>query len=343
MAQVLSLADDEERVRGTLARAFQSAHTNFLLGSGASAPAIPVAGAVEQEIATLFAEGKDEAANRRLATFLRSVQESTNALIQSTGLPANEETVVNYVELIRFLDTMLSERRTRLLPTHTTIFTTNYDLFVEAACSRHAGVVLNDGFSRGPALDGRAEYSSGSFFTTVYNVGHVYQYRVEVPCINLIKLHGSLSWVKTDEIVTCSFKVRTAPTDDAEYADVERYICDTAVVLPQATKHRTSVMEQTYYDLFRIYANELDRENSLLVAFGFSFCDEHILHVTRRALRNPTMLLVVFAFDTSAAQSLGEKFSSDNNVAIVTNGDEPLTFATFNAALSRSVPTSGPR
>jgi len=343
MAQTFSLPDDEDRVRSALTRAFQSAHANFLLGSGASVPAIPVAGAVEQEIAALFAEGRDEAANRRLVAFLRSVQEPTNALIQRTTLPANEETIANYVELLKFLDTMLSERRTRLLPTHTTIFTTNYDLFVEAACSRHAGVILNDGFNRGPALDGRAEYSSGSFFTTVFNVGHVYQYRVEVPCINLIKLHGSLSWVKSAEIVTCSFTARTAPTDDADHADVERYIEETAVVLPQATKHRTSVMEQTYYDLFRIYANELDKENSLLIAFGFSFSDDHILHVTRRALRNPTMLLVVFAFDAPAAQSLGEKFSAHNNVVIITNGDDPLTFAAFNAVLSRSVPTSRPR
>jgi hypothetical protein len=339
MAQILSLADDEERVRSSLARAFQSAHTNFLLGSGASVPAIPVAGAVEQEIATLFAEGNDEAANRRLAAFLRSVQEPTNALIQGDARAANEETLTNYVNLLRVLDTMLSERRTRLLPTHTTIFTTNYDLFLEAACSRHVGVILNDGFSRGPSLDGRADYSSSSFFTTVYNVGHVYQYRVEVPCINLIKLHGSLSWVKTAEVVTCRFTARSAPTEEADYASVEQYIRDTAVVLPQATKHRTSVMEQTYYDLFRIYANELDKENSLLVAFGFSFSDEHILHVTRRALRNPTMLLVVFAFEPPAAQSLGETFSAHNNVVIVTNGNNPLDFAAFNAVLSRCVPT----
>jgi hypothetical protein len=343
MAQILSLATDEERVRNSLARAFQSAHTNFLLGSGASVPAIPIAGAVEQEIATLFAEGQDEAANRRLAAFLRSVQEPTNELIQRAARPDNEATIANYVELLKFLDTMLSERRTRLLPTHTTIFTTNYDLFVEAACSRHAGVILNDGFNRGPALDGRVEYSSASFFTTVYNVGNVYQYRVEVPCINLIKLHGSLSWLKTGELVTCSFATRVVPTADADAADVEQFIRDTAVVLPQATKHRTSVMEQTYYDLFRIYANELDKENSLLVAFGFSFSDEHILHVTRRALRNPTMLLVVFAFDAPAVQSLAGKFNAHNNVAIVTNGDDPLTFQAFNAVLSRSVPASRPR
>ena len=96
-------------------------------------------------------------------------------------------------------------------------------------------------------------------------------------------------------------------------------------------------MEQTYYDLFRIYANELDKEGTLLVAFGFSFSDEHILHVTRRALRNPTMLLVIFAFNREAALSLAAKFSGFNNVTIVANGDQSLDFPAFNSTLASSL------
>ncbi len=48
-------------------------------------------------------------------------------------------------------------------------------------------------------------------------------------------------------------------------------------------------MDSTYYELLRIYNNELDREGTLLVSFGFSFGDKHILDITRRALKNPTL------------------------------------------------------
>lgn len=340
MARELSLADTDA-VRALLTRAFQSAHVSFLLGSGASAPAIPIAGPVEKEIGKLFADGDEDAATRRLCQFLATVQEPTNALIARADRPEINETAANYEELIGVVDRLLSERRSALTPAQATVFTTNYDLFMEFACSRQAGVLLNDGFVRGPVLDGRSEFSARAFFNAVYTVGDVYRYRVEVPCINLIKLHGSMSWEKSDDAVTCTFAARDIPSADSDLASIAQYLRQCAVVLPHVTKHRTSVMEQTYYDLFRIYANLLDKENSVLVAFGFSFSDEHILHVTRRALRNPTLLLVVFAFDRPTAQSIGERFKAFNNVTIVTNGDQPLDFPTFNRTLSACVPAAG--
>ena len=337
MAQVINLTSEAERAHGVLTRALQSARLNFLLGSGASVPAIPIAGQIEQDVARLFAEHQDGEAYRALSRFLKSVQDSTNALIQKTHRPANEETAANYIRFVALVDAILSERRTRLLPKQATLFTTNYDLFVELACSRHKGVTLNDGFSRVPALDGRAEYSSRSFFNTVYNTGQVYDYRVEVPCINLIKLHGSLSWEKDEEAVTCSFAARGLIADDASTDEIAAYLQECAVILPGEQIPHVS-HEQTYYDLFRIYANELDKENSLLISFGFSFGDDHILHVTKRALRNPTMLLMVFAFDANTRDAIAAKFASHNNVVVVTDEDRPIDFAAFNSVLTRCAP-----
>ena len=153
-----------------------------------------------------------------------------------------------------------------------------------------------------------------------------------------IKLHGSLSWEKDEEAVTCSFAARGLIADDASTDEIAAYLRECAVILPQATKYRTSLMEQTYYDLFRIYANELDKENSLLISFGFSFGDDHILHVTKRALRNPTMLLVAFAFDANARDAIATKFASHNNVVVVTDDERPIDFAAFNSVLTRCAP-----
>lgn len=337
MARLYGIDADADEFRARLTRALQSSHVSFLFGSGASAPAIPVAGGLEATIEQMLTQGKHQDADRGLCSLLRAVQEPTNTLFSGTLTPQLTEVVASYRALISVVHTLLFERRTRLRPAQVALFTTNYDLLIEYACSQQSPVMLNDGFARVPAFDERVEFAPHSFFNTVSNVGSLYNYRVDVPCINLIKLHGSLSWAKSGGAITCSFKAQQLPADDASPAELAAYLDGRAVVLPLATKHRTSVMEQTYYDLFRIYANELDKENSLLIAFGFSFSDTHILQVTRRALRNPTMWLVVFAYDSAAADSLRSIFSEHPNVAVVSNGDQPLSFEVFNALLNSCV------
>ncbi|MGH2509214.1 MAG: SIR2 family protein, partial [Ktedonobacteraceae bacterium] len=108
-----------------------------------------------------------------------------------------------------------------------------------------------------------------------------------------------------------------------------------AVVLPQAAKFRETLMDRTYYDLLRIYANSLDRENTVLITFGFSFGDEHIRDITMRALKNPTLRLMIFAFNSAARDSFAKMFQQYSNVEIVARGDEEeLHFDCFNELLS---------
>ena len=58
-------------------------------------------------------------------------------------------------------------------------------------------------------------------------------------------------------------------------------------------------------------------ENALLFVFGFSFADEHILDITRRALRNPTAKVVMFAYSQSDAVDFEAKFSAHRNVLVI--------------------------
>src|SRR5438067_1178916 len=78
----------------------------------------------------------------------------------------NVATVKNYADFIGIIEVILTERRTDLLPKQATVFSTNYDLFVEKAALNYPALRLNDGFSRVPSLDGRTEYASRTFFTT---------------------------------------------------------------------------------------------------------------------------------------------------------------------------------
>jgi hypothetical protein len=54
------------------------------------------------------------------------------------------------------------------------------------------------------------------------------------------------------------------------------------------------------------------------MCFGFSFADEHILDITRRALRNPTSHLIVFSYDHASSGGYQAKFAKHRNVTVVT-------------------------
>ncbi|MDQ1638978.1 MAG: hypothetical protein QOF62_2317 [Pyrinomonadaceae bacterium] len=198
---------------------------------------------------------------------------------------------------------------------------------------------LNDGFIRVPRLDRRVEYSSRMFFTQTYNTGNVYDYEVEIPSINFVKLHGSISWTKDDDDVICRIRTRDLLAAGSSPADLRDFVESYAVVLPQTTKFRTTLMERTYYELLRIYANELDKANTLLISFGFSFNDSHILDMTKKALKNPTLKLIAFAFNDADREAFAVKFDSNNNVEIVTPAvGEEIGFQRFNELLRDVLP-----
>jgi len=339
MARVFNLDTAAEEIRKNLARSFQSANVNFLIGSGASYPAIPPAGAVEEEIASLFEAGDEVAAYLKLYDFLATIQAPTNKLI--TGVTdANNTTVVgNYTEYLGIIEVILSERRTSLLPKQATIFTTNYDLFIEQASLPYLAIRVNDGFSRVPSLTGRSEYSSRTFFTTTSSTGNLYNYKVDIPCINLMKLHGSLSWKKDGDSILFSVMNRPPLPAGKTAAQVRAFVDAYEVVLPQTKKFHTTLMDDTYYELLRIYNNELDREGTLLVSFGFSFGDRHILGITKRALKNPTLRLVAFAFNDADRETYLKRFDGCNNVDIIAPGTlTNIDFDKFNEVLRSILP-----
>jgi hypothetical protein len=342
MPRVFDLDTAAEDIRKNLARSFQSGNINFLIGSGASYPAIPSAGGIEKEIASLFEAGDEDAAYLKLYDFLATVQDPTNKLITGVADANNKIVVGHYTQYLGIIEAILSERRTSLLPKQATIFTTNYDLFIEQASLPYSAIRLNDGFSRVPSLTGRSEYSPRTFFTTISSTGNLYNYKVDIPCINLMKLHGSLSWKKEGENIL--FSVMNTPLLPAKRtaAQVRTFVDGYAVVLPEAKKFHTTLMDSTYYELLRIYANELDREGTLLVSFGFSFGDSHICDITKRALKNPTLKLVVFAFNDADRDTYRKRFDGYNNVDIIASGTlTNIDFAKFNGVLESILPALG--
>ena len=93
----------------------------------------------------------------------------------------------------------------------------------------------------------------------------------------------------------------------------------------------------------RIYSNELDKENTLLIAEGFSFADEHILEITQRALRNPTLELIIFCYEKDALEGYVNKFNQYNNVDVVYCKNKKNDFKLFNRILKSILPEELPK
>lgn len=340
MADAFELSDDHESACEFLLPYMQSGNLNFLLGSGASFPAIPTAGNIESEIDALLTKKDEPLANLKCVDFIENINEVHSSI--STGLPADVvKTLDGYTNFIRTLDRLLFSRKNLLLPRQANIFTTNYDMFVECAASLSPGIILNDGFDRTTGLTSRFPFTPERYFDRTYRSGGVYEHEIEIPTINLIKLHGSLSWRsdKSEVVFDASAIPALSKSDKADVTKVTSYLARHFLILPNMRKFHTTLMDRVYYDLLRLYANTLDRSNAVLFCFGFSFADEHILDITRRALRNPTAQLIVFAFDHTAANDYRGKFAKQRNAVVITPPTgKVIDFALLNKLLESVLP-----
>jgi hypothetical protein len=273
---------------------------------------------------------------------LSAIQSPTNRIVTGALDAACTTTLNRYTQLLLTLERIVTERRTSILPKQATLFTTNYDIFIDAAAKACEAATLANGFARGGSADDLIEYSTRRFFLTTFDSGNLYEYRVELPALHLVKLHGCLSWKRDGERIVLRTARCDLPATGADLATLKAFIARYAVVLPQATKFNTTVLDRTYYELLRLYANALDKENVLLIAYGFSFRDEHLLHITRRALKNPTLRLVVIAYDEASCTACAGLFVGHSNVIIVSPPhSEAIDFERFNSLLADAAPKGG--
>lgn len=321
--EILELNEPGEAAQ-LLERYIQSAHLNFLFGSGASMPAISLAGNVEQEIDQHLAEGEDDEANKKALSFIEDLEYQHSFLVDRCGPDiATNQTVANYVAFLKSIDRILFERRNILLPRQANVFTTNYDEFFEVAASNLPFLALNDGFNRRVG-NSTFEYTPELFSDRTYRSGTVYRHQSEIPSVNLIKVHGSISWKRqaTQKIVLGAPETGQLTTVQKNNPqEVRSALLKRAVILPNMRKFESTLLDRVYFDLLRLYSNAMEAENALLFVFGFSFADEHILNITRRALRNPTAMVVIFAYSQGATLDFNAKFSAHRNVLVVNPTD----------------------
>ncbi|KNA26191.1 hypothetical protein ACO03_21080 (plasmid) [Pantoea ananatis] len=322
-------------------RVFQSANINFLIGSGASLPAIQVLGTIETDLQKLIEDEKEDEYFELAAKFLTQVWLPHDCMLQrSNGTPFPpyiienvNNTRVNYDSFFNSLEKILTRRRTGLLPRRINIFTTNYDLFFEDAATRNNNLLFNDGFNKRMNVWADLEFDAGSYNHSVSAIGNLYNYKVELPVVNLIKLHGSLSWehYKGKLIYNIADK---KPSAFASTAEIKKWVLGHALILPRKEKFKETLLENVYYDLLRTYSNDLDKEATLLLAFGFSFADEHLETLTKKALRNATLKLLIFAYDEASVDRFMEKFRDYSNVEIIHRPGGNVDFPEMNRIIT---------
>lgn len=86
------------------------------------------------------------------------------------------------------------------------------------------------------------------------------------------------------------------------------------IVSPNKGKFEETVFNQYYYQLLRAFSYELEKKQTTLIVFGFSFADEHIRSIVKRSLLNPELQVFIIPYSERGYLSMKGYFSGYNNV-----------------------------
>lgn len=187
---------------------------------------------------------------------------------------------------------ILSMSNSRAVPRSANIFTTNYDLFIEAAMDQvmqeNYGVIFNDG------ANGyfRRYINTFNYDRSTALRGQFDNYNHETPTIRLIKPHGSINWRQSKA------------NKDQELIEVlSKPVKNPFLVLPDANESEHTMESRHFFEMLRLFNIELDKPQSILFVIGFSFQDKHIKGMVQRALQNPGLQVCIFAYSDETSES----------------------------------------
>ncbi|WP_417761343.1 SIR2 family protein [Shewanella sp.] len=189
--------------------------------------------------------------------------------------------------------------------------------------------------------------------------------------INLIHLHGSAFWRKHNDSILVDYssadKIVSESSIDSMYCEDFKEMLESGyhtvdqlcsmiideeneaefqrkqddfyreykklpIVNPTKWKFHETVFEEHYYQMLRHLSYELEKPNSILIAFGFSFADEHIRNLIKRSLTNPTLQVYICCYRETMIPEFQKYFSDLNNIKYVVHEEgEKLDFSYFNS------------
>lgn len=344
---------------------------NILIGSGASADLFPTLA-----LAIKDANGQQETIET-LATKFQAYEEKKTALFMhyyntciypvqnfDPDMVSSDIGLTNLNNYETFLTTLLGllDRR-KDLNRKINIFTTNYDGCLSHTADRilmtgKHDFVINDGTS---GFHKRYLHSK-NFSTFQCQTGIFERSNFGIPQINMINLHGSVYWSKSNDKIEVNYRNsfdNILTKEDVEGLNVySKYLSDSnnttenimelcltkkqidnfwdeynklPIVNPTKWKFHETVFEEHYYQMLRLLSYELEKPNSVLITFGFSFADEHILKLIQRSLSNPQLQTFICCYSNNSVYSMEKEFNRWRNVEIIGPSDgEKMDFTNFN-------------
>lgn len=316
-----------------------------------------------EELATHFEETDDR---RKIPLFMHyyasCIKPAEDFRISAANAFEQKKSVIaNYRKFLETILMMLQRRN--VLDKRCNLFTTNYDgcfplVADEIIREGNIDFILNDG-TRGFS---KMFLQASNFNTFLCQTGVFGRHQSSIPQINLIHLHGSVYWKaaegcievdyhesKRESLLSESELDRLKPfsaelmNSQATLADIKypelteeelskfwvQYI-KKPIVNPTKWKFHETVFDEHYYQMLRLLSYELEKPNAILITFGFSFADEHILNLVKRSLSNPGLQLFICCYSQSSHQSLTAMFRGKRNVKCLVLDEGNMDFSAFN-------------
>ncbi len=332
---------------------FESCNINFLIGSGYCYEKLKTLGDLEAEIERNSLNNKDNK-NRKIAIeslilydfFRNSIYPHLHELESKCSFENSNKFIIKLAGL-------LSARNDKNLLKRINIFTTNYDMYFELSLETNR-IYYNDGFSGRLVPEFSTDNYNRIVKQIVQNTERESQIPT-INLFKLhgslawekdsgkIKYRSNLIEVlkeieKCSDVFNCkSFMYNKLSTTNIREPIKQINENNTKfgpkliekvnkfndayeklhIVNPTKKKFEETLFSNIYYDLLRMYSNELEKSNSVLFVFGFSFKDEHIYNITKRALANPTMIMYIFVHNKESLDDFKNLFKDHNNVNYV--------------------------
>ena len=208
------------------------------------------------------------------------------------------------------------------------LFTTNYDLAFDYALD-NLGIHYINGFSgvhnrcfRPEVYDYDIYYPGQSVSGKVHRAEKVLRY---------YKLHGSLSWIATEETLSNPYGIKEIPIDNFNFQEQMNLM-----IYPCVSK-KTFTLDLPYSELFRHFANSIIQPQSVLIALGYSFYDEHINDIIYQALTIPSFTLIVANYSEDGNENI-EKLNRLNDSRILIIDEANTDLSTFTGFVKNVMP-----
>ncbi|MBN8671465.1 MAG: SIR2 family protein [Chitinophagales bacterium] len=339
----------------------QDCNINFLVGSGLSVPYFTTLANVELLLTDLSRNTNLDIKKKEiirasiLGKYFENVIKQNPSIIDDAIIETNKTKVLeNYKTFLVNLNTIVLKRKSTILNKQVNLFTTNIDVFFEKALEE-TQLEYNDGFY------GRFNpiFSLTNFKKSFFKKSLHYDNTSEIPVFNLLKVHGSLTWESKEDKILYSqlnsialinskwelIKSKVIDfTTTTTFAEFERDVIgmphdssitdflnefDTLTVVdPTKEKFHDTILNLYYYELLRVFSNEMEKENTILFIMGFSLSDEHIREIIVRAANsNPTLVIKILAYDAPSKGNIEENIKKCNSILRYNNIDilEPAT------------------